>query len=125
MQPVPTRRILIVEDDPSNARMLALALKSAGYEVATANSVGDALAIIGAERPVDLILSDLSLPDGTAYDLMAELRANGHMRGVVLSGHGSPECMRASLRAGFARHLVKPVDLSAVRDAVREVLAAE
>jgi two-component system CheB/CheR fusion protein len=84
--------------------------------VQMAHNVADALELAAAES-FDLLVSDIGLPDASGYDLMSQLRDRYQMRGIALSGYGMEEDMRRSHEAGFADHVVKPVnfaDLEAV-----------
>jgi two-component system CheB/CheR fusion protein len=119
-------RILLVEDDPDSAYALAHLLGTLGYEVAVAGSVADALAAdLGA---VDLLLSDLGLPDGSGIDLPREAgrrRPSRPLKAIALSGYGMEADRCRSREAGFHAHLVKPVDFATLREAIRRVLAEE
>jgi two-component system CheB/CheR fusion protein len=109
-------RLLLVEDHPDTAQILSKLLSRSGYPVKTAHTVAAALDLAAAE-PFDLVVSDIGLPDATGYELMIQLRDRYHMRGIALSGYGMEEDMRRSQEAGFADHVVKPVnfaDLEAV-----------
>ena len=110
-------RVLVVEDHPSTLRALAKLLSAMGHEVDGATSVADGLRVAGEGR-YDLLVSDLSLPDGTGYDLMRQLRSTLGLRGIALSGYGMEEDIARSREAGFAEHLVKPVDLQTLQAAI-------
>ncbi len=103
-------RVLLVEDHVDTAEMMALLIGTMGHRVVTAGSVAEALAAVGRERP-DLLVSDLGLPDGSGLDLLRELTARGlAVPAIALSGYGAPADIRNSKAAGFAEHLVKPLD---------------
>lgn len=106
-QPAPCR-VLLVEDHPDTARVLAGLLSRAGYTVRMATSYSAAVELIEAELP-DVLLSDLGLPDGTGHDLMRHLRArHPAVKGIALSGFGAAQDIQASQEAGFSEHLTKP-----------------
>jgi PAS domain S-box-containing protein len=116
--------ILLVEDHPDTAHIMAKLLRARGHRVRSAASVREALAAAAAD-PFDLLISDIGLPDGTGQQLMAELRnrrrgGGGDIQGIALSGFGSEEDIRKSKAAGFAEHLVKPIDF----DRLTRVIAA-
>jgi DNA-binding response OmpR family regulator len=73
---------------------------------------------------IDLVISDLGLPDGSGMDLMRELGRLYRLRGIALSGYGSEEDVRRSLEAGFARHLTKPVNFQALEAVIHETAEA-
>jgi CheY-like chemotaxis protein len=93
-----------------------------GYNVETAESVGSALAVDFGR--VDILVSDIGLPDGTGWDLMRELQANGrHLPAIAISGFGRESDVRASKEAGFHLHLTKPIDFAVLSDALRTLSA--
>jgi CheY-like chemotaxis protein len=99
-------RILIVEDHADSAAILARLLKATGHSSQTAPDAASARAMT-AEGAFDLVLCDLSLPDGDGRELMKSLHAEHGLRGVALSGHaGTPPA-----DCGFVAGLSKPVDL--------------
>ena len=76
---------------------------------AVAESVTQAVALAG-QSPVDLLLSDLRLKDGTGWDLMARLREIRAVPGIMMSGYADMDYRRRAKEAGFQDYLVKPVD---------------
>ncbi|HEX8915801.1 MAG TPA: ATP-binding protein [Humisphaera sp.] len=113
--------ILLVEDHEETREVVGRLLRAMGYRVIPAGNVADALRLAD-ERPVDLVLSDLGLPDGTGTDLMRQLRDRHGLSGIALSGFGMEEDRRRSRLAGFADHLVKPVSLERLEAAIDQVM---
>lgn len=114
--------ILLVEDHLDTAKAMARLLNLSGYQVHTANSYADAVALCGEHR-FDLLISDVGLPDGSGYDLMREMLENKcATKGIAVSGYGSQQDVQESLQAGFSEHLVKPVAFDALRDAIQRVI---
>ena len=112
------RRILLVEDHNQTRNTLARLLTQRGHEVATAESIEEAL-MRAQTFAFDLVLSDLGLPDGSGHDLITELRKKRPgCRSIALSGYGMPSDARRSLDAGFDAHLTKPVDIQALEKAL-------
>lgn len=112
------RRILVVDDDPTSAQGLALILRHEGYEVQTAADGESALELAAAFGP-EAILSDLDLPGIDGHELARRLRHNRSITArlrilVAVTGQSEPEVRRRSREAGFARHLVKPIDPEAI-----------
>ena len=112
-----TARILIVEDEPFIAMAVATALADEGYAVRTACSGRAALAALGRE-PVDLVVSDVMMPELDGLALVGELRRQGDRTPVLLMSAGA---MIAALPAG-TRFLRKPFDLDQMVDAVRQAV---
>lgn len=118
-------RILLVEDHADTAQAMAELLRLLGDQVVVAASVTQGLA--AAEAAVnagglDLVVSDLGLPDGNGAEMMRELVRRYGLPGIAVSGYGMEEDVRRSLEAGFSRHLTKPVSLQALQAAIREVV---
>jgi two-component system, chemotaxis family, CheB/CheR fusion protein len=119
-------RILLVEDHADTAEAMAELLRGQGHQVTVAGSVSqglEAAEALGGEE-IDLLLSDLGLPDGSGLDLMRELARRYGIRGIALSGYGMEEDIRKSMEAGFEKHLIKPVSLQALRAALQELAAS-
>jgi CheY-like chemotaxis protein len=118
----PARRleILLVEDHGDTARVLKRLLDRSGHHVRTADTVRSALAAAAAE-PVDLVVSDLGLPDGTGFELMRQLVQLHHLKGIALSGFGTDTDVQRSRDAGFACHLTKPIDFRRLEEAIEQV----
>jgi CheY-like chemotaxis protein len=124
--PRPSRpfRLLLVEDHDDTASTMARLLAAEGYLVTRADSMQAALA--AAEAGIDIMVSDLALPDGSGIDLLRLLRTRGfRAKAVCLSGYGSAADVRKSLEAGFAVHLTKPVDFDILRRTLLRVAAAD
>lgn len=120
-------RILLVEDHPDTAAVMADLLGGFGHQVTVAGGVAAALAAVAdlanGDRlpPLDLVISDLGLPDGNGQELMRELSRRYGLKGIALSGYGMEEDRTKSLQAGFSRHLTKPIHPSALQEVIREV----
>jgi len=108
------RRVLVVDDNEDAAEMLAGALAQIGYDVAVAHDGPSALERAAAFEP-DVALLDIGLPVIDGYELAERLRmqASGHrhLSLIAVTGYGQEADRVRSDRAGFERHLVKPIDL--------------
>lgn len=109
-------RVLLVEDHDATRLSLRRLLERRGYRVAAAASVAAARALLKSEI-FDLLISDLGLPDGSGYELMALLRGTS-TKGIALSGYGMESDIAQSLESGFTQHLTKPVGVSALEAAL-------
>ena len=116
------RRILLVDDHADSISSMHLFLKAKGYEVTTADSVEVALKAVVRER-VDLLVSDIGLPDGSGEDLIRRLRNMGqNLPSIALSGYGMEEDIARSRAAGFQIHLIKPVSQQNLLSAIGQLL---
>jgi signal transduction histidine kinase/ActR/RegA family two-component response regulator len=115
-------RILLVEDHEATAGVMARLLEAMGYSVTVAPNI-EVAKRLAETIPFDLLLSDIGLPDGTGHDLLRHIRLRrGDLPAIAVSGYGMEEDVRQSNEAGFAEHLVKPVDLAKLRGAIGRVL---
>jgi len=115
-------QILLVEDHADTALALSKLLARRGYVVRVADSVNEARRS-ALESRIDLMICDVGLPDGSGLDLMRELKERAGLRGICMSGHGSEEDVRRSISAGFAAHLIKPIDVPRLESLIEEVAA--
>lgn len=116
-------RLLVVEDEPDTAELLASLLELRGHQVMVATTVETALALAGAST-FDLVVSDVGLPDATGYQLMQTLLERMPIKGIAMSGWGRPEDIEKSRAAGFIEHLTKPVALRKLEQAIERVFSA-
>jgi signal transduction histidine kinase/ActR/RegA family two-component response regulator len=116
-------RLLVVEDHKPTLQVMASLLQSIRHQVKTATDLAGARKL--AETHVfDLVVSDLGLPDGSGLDLMIELRERYGLQGIAVSGYGMDEDLKRSKEAGFREHLVKPVGLEELKDAIARASGA-
>ncbi len=116
------RRVLVVDDNEDAAVMMGEVLERLGYQIEVAHDGPSALRIAERFHP-DVALLDIGLPVMDGYELAKRLRAQGgtppHL--VAVTGYGQPADRERSARAGFERHLVKPVDLGVLSEVVAEL----
>jgi PAS domain S-box-containing protein len=117
-------RILLVEDNADTLRVMARLLGRRGHRVTTADGITAALKA-AKEAEFDLLISDLGLPDGNGLDLIRLIREDQTRTfpGIALSGFGMDEDVRRSREAGFAEHLIKPIDFTSLDQAIRRITA--
>ena len=113
--------ILLVEDHDDTSRVLSRLLERLGHRVRRADSVASAL--VAAQTPFDLLLSDIGLPDGTGHELIRELRLKYdlHVPAVALTGFGMEEDIAKSRDAGFTDHLTKPINFQRLQAVVQKI----
>jgi len=116
-QPGPGERalVLVVEDNPASARLLQDTLADAGYDVALAETVDEALAVTVRLRPAAILL-DIILEDEDGLELLRELKRDPTTRDipvVIQSVLGDP---RRALALGASEYLVKPIQRHTLLD---------
>ncbi|HEU4833411.1 MAG TPA: sigma-54 dependent transcriptional regulator [Pyrinomonadaceae bacterium] len=103
-----TRKILVVDDEPSVTGSLEVILRGAGYEVLTANSFASANAIL-TRTTVDLVITDLRLADASGIDVIKHIKQNTPETEVILmTGYGSLDITIEAIKAGAYYYLEKP-----------------
>jgi signal transduction histidine kinase len=120
-------RILLVEDHDGIARACQRLLVSYGHFVIRAAGVASALAAAEREK-FDLLICDLSLPDGSGVELLPRLRScsssrQGSIPAIAISGSVYEDDIARCLTAGFSAHVAKPFDEDRLLGVIAEVMA--
>jgi CheY-like chemotaxis protein len=113
-------RVLWVEDHLDTNRVMVRLLRGMGYEVDSALTATEGMAKVRAGG-VDLLISDLGLPDGSGLEVVRAYREASKGPAVALSGYGMEEDVRRSIEAGFDLHLIKPVRMEQLVEAMGRV----
>lgn len=116
-------RILLVEDSLDVAELLKLSLEEQQFQVTVAGSVAEAMAAVKAQA-FDVLLTDLRLGDGTAWELAERLGGLRGLPGIVMSGYSDQVYVKQSKAAGYSEYLVKPVENDLLMAAILRVLNA-
>jgi CheY-like chemotaxis protein len=116
--------ILVVEDTPANLALATKLLRAAGHDVVAAETASDGIAAT-AERPVDLVLMDLGLPDMDGWQALREIRASpagADLRIVAFTAHAMKGDRERAIAAGFDGYLSKPIDFATFVDTIEGLL---
>jgi CheY-like chemotaxis protein len=115
--------VLVVDDHADSRDLAATILRLAGATVSTAASGREALEQMSLRW--DVIVTDISMPDGTGYDLIGEARRNGsQVPMIALTALDTGSHRGRILSSGFARHLTKPLLPEFLIAAVSEVASS-
>ncbi len=120
LQKTSGRRILLVEDHEPTREVLKHLLTRRQFNVTAAGSVTEGIAAAAKDK-FDLVVSDIGLPDGSGFELMADLRSKYGLRGIALTGYGMEQDVQRSKDAGFVAHLIKPVRMESLEKVLAEV----
>ncbi len=116
------QKILVVDDQESQRRIIVDVLSHADYQVIQASGVGEASRRI-AEDSLDLIITDLKMEDGNGMDVLAEAkRIAPDAEVVVMTAYGSIQSAVEAMRRGAYDYLTKPFDTDALLVAVEKAL---
>ncbi len=117
-------RLLLVDGDPKSLRVLDVSLKKAGFEVMTATSGREALALLEADHP-DLIISDTDLDEMDGFELCSHIKARPEWTKIpflFVSGRKSIEDKIRGLELGVDDYLTKPIYIKEIGIRVRTAL---
>jgi PAS domain S-box-containing protein len=113
---LPSKRILVVDDNRDAGDSLAMILRILGVDVRVARSGPEGLSALES-FDADIVLLDIGMPEMDGYEVARRIRArgNGHSPAIVaVTGWGQEQDRRRAKEAGFDHHLVKPADLQAL-----------
>jgi two-component system cell cycle response regulator DivK len=118
-------RILYIEDNPQNMRLVRKMLKLGGYDMIEAVDGLTGVAIAAREKP-DLILMDINLPDIDGLEATARLKADGqlvHIPVIALTANAMHGDRERFIAAGCDGYLAKPVTKNELLNTVAHFLA--
>jgi CheY-like chemotaxis protein len=112
--------ILVVEDDPNQCLLYANEIRSAGYDVITAQDGREALEVVEKARP-DLVVMDVSMPGIDGIEAMSRMLAKDHKLPIILNT--AYATYRESFRSWSAdAYVVKSSDLTELKNTIKKVL---
>jgi CheY-like chemotaxis protein len=117
------RCALVVDDIADVTEMLSVLLTHAGYEVSTASSARDAIAL-ARDHHFDVIISDIGMPEMNGYELAKAIRSLPGYEAVpmvAVTGYSMFDDRTRSLNAGFNEHVTKPIDPRPFLDLIEQL----
>jgi len=114
-------RLLLVDDDAELARILREFLELQGFEVSVIHA-GAALAAELGQRPPDLVVLDVMLPDTSGFELLKQIRAGGEIPVIMLTARGAESERILGLLEGADDYLPKPCNPLELAARIRAVL---
>ena len=117
-------RILVVEDNPKNLKLVRDVLQYSGYEVFEATTGEDGVRMAREVAP-DLILMDLQLPGIDGAEALRQIRgepATGSVPVVAVTAFAMPEDRRRAFERGFSGYVEKPISVRSLPQQVRDFL---
>jgi two-component system sensor histidine kinase/response regulator len=121
---LPSARVLVVEDNPTNQRLVLALLGKWGHQVHTALHGGEALALL-RQHPFDVVLMDCHMPEMDGYEATRRIRAGeaGALHRdvpiIALTANAMVGDRATAMAAGMDDHISKPIDAPALRAAVQ------
>ena len=119
-----TKTVLVVDDDPTQRRLIQAVLEREGFAVAQAEDGDSALKHLMSGAPVDAVLLDLQMPGLNGQDTLKEMRAKGYGQPViVLTAGGGVETVVKAMQAGAGDFMVKPASPERIIVSIRNILS--
>lgn len=109
-------RVLIVDDNPTNLKLVAYLVRAQGYEVDTAGDAESALAALASRRP-DVVLMDLQLPGIDGLELTRRIKADPQTKDIAIiavTAYAMKGDREKALEAGCDDYVTKPIDTRAL-----------
>ena len=115
------RRVLVVDDEPALLNAIATILEGEGFEVLTAKDGREARAK-ASEHQIDLLITDLAMPDEDGIELVRKLKAEGRdLRIIAMSGTFGPDLLKAARLLGANSTLSKPMTATQLLDCIHKL----
>jgi CheY-like chemotaxis protein len=117
--------VIIVEDEPETAEMIAEMVRLSGYEAIKSYGGTPAISMIIRQKP-DVVLLDLMMPDLSGMDVLSLMRRDPRTKNIpviVLSAKSRPEDIQEGISAGAVAYLTKPVAFKDLKAAVQKALS--
>ncbi|MFZ5668819.1 MAG: sigma-54-dependent transcriptional regulator [Pseudomonadota bacterium] len=119
-----TKTVLVVDDDPTQRRLIQAVLEREGFAVAQAEDGDQALKHLTTGQPADVVLLDLQMPGLGGQETLKEMRARGFAQPViVLTAGGGVETVVKAMQAGAGDFFVKPASPERIIVSIRNVLS--
>ena len=119
-----TKTVLVVDDDPTQRRLIQAVLEREGFAVDHAENGDQAIARLGSGATVDVILLDLVMPGLSGQDTLKELRARGHgLPVIVITAKGGIDTVVEAMQAGAVDFFVKPASPERIIVSIRNALS--
>ena len=118
-----TGTILVVDDEPNIRRVLEAVLAKEGHTVLTAENGRKGLEVISKDSSIDVLITDLIMPDINGVELLAAAREfNTNMSVLMITAHGTIKSAVDAMRLGALDYITKPFDLDEIKLVVKNAL---
>ncbi|HKP77988.1 MAG TPA: sigma-54 dependent transcriptional regulator [Phenylobacterium sp.] len=118
------KTVLVVDDDPTQRRLIQAVLERDGFAVAHAQSGDEAIQHLNSGASVDVVLLDLVMPGISGQDTLVEMRARGfHQPVIVLTATGGIDTVVQAMQSGASDFFVKPASPERITVSIRNALS--
>jgi signal transduction histidine kinase len=117
----PKDKILVVDDDIKNLKLLQFRLKSDDYEVFTAQDGEEGVKVFEKEEDVNLVLLDIQMPKMGGIEALTKIKSlNKEVAVVMMTGYGSEQIAVEAMKKGANDYLVKPINYKEISGVIHE-----
>jgi PAS domain S-box-containing protein len=122
-------QVLVIDDEADSREFVAFVLEQAGASVTVASTASEGFLSL-TQSPLDILLSDIGMPDMDGYMLMQQLRAlppeqGGQVKAIALTAYAGDFNQQQALQAGFQRHIAKPIEPLALVEAIATLIQSK
>ncbi|WP_419318899.1 sigma-54-dependent transcriptional regulator [Caulobacter sp. ErkDOM-E] len=119
-----SKTVLVVDDDPTQRRLIQAVLERDGFAVSHAESGDAAMAHLTSGAPTDVVLLDLVMPGLNGHDTLKEMRSRGFVQPViVLTASGGVDTVVKAMQAGATDFFIKPASPERITVSIRNALS--
>jgi two-component system chemotaxis response regulator CheY len=122
-----TKTILVVDDSGSVRQQVGIALRRAGFTMAEASDGQEGLAMIDANRDIDMVICDINMPNMNGLEMVEKVKAkpeNKSLPILMLTTEGQPGLVKRAKEAGAVGWIVKPFNSSQLVQTVEHLTKA-
>jgi len=119
------KTVLLVEDDEVSAELLGVFLADTGINLLVATNKEEAYHLLTENQSIDLVFTDMVLPNGSGMDILQKVKQIGEDIPVIAqTGLGSSSDRENALKMGFKEYLLKPIHKKQLIDTLTSYLSA-
>ena len=124
---LPSRTVLIIEDEADAAELFAEMMRVSGFHVLKTTNSAPALSMMSANKP-DVVILDIMMPETSGLDILRQMRRDPALAGVpvvVVSAKSMPADIKNGMEAGASTYLTKPVGFLELKEAVEKAMGIQ
>ena len=124
---LPSRTVLIIEDEADAAELFAEMMRVSGFHVLKTTNSTPALSMMSSNKP-DVVILDIMMPETSGLDILRQMRRDPELAGipvVVVSAKSMPADIKNGMEAGASTYLTKPVGFLELKEAVEKAMGIQ
>ncbi|MES2690881.1 MAG: response regulator [Bacteroidota bacterium] len=108
------KRVLIIDDDARNIFALSATLRAKGFDCVSSNDAREAVKLLERDDTIDIVLTDMMMPEMDGYETIEAIRANEKTRAlpvIAVTAQAMPGDRERCISAGATEYISKPIDV--------------